>query len=246
MKFELLPTITQMSELYRKPLSVERFREYLKILQGDTKDDLVMPVGGFNPMAKEHALVKLEELEKCGAEEIVADVLHGLNKKDLNGKSDDVFKVAINLSDDLKGGWTNRFTNDYDSKFKISALVRRKFCTPVFWTSEAYSEELIRVRTQHYCYRTLYWLQHSKPETLQDHVEMEKFVVAESGTAEIKQAIDLNAVSAFYNQHKESRQYDVIFNFLYGDAACKSLEFPSHGVKEPMAGFAFAAALAQK
>jgi hypothetical protein len=243
MKFELLPAIAQMSELYSKPLSIERFREYLKILQGDTKDDLVMPVGGFNPMAKEHALAKLEELKKCGAEEIVSDVLNALNKKMPAGITNDTFKVAINLSDDLKGGWTNRFTSDYDGKFRIGALVKRKFCVPVFWTSERYSEELIRTRTLYYCYRTAYWLQHSKPETLQEHVEMEKFVVSESGATEIKQPIDFDAMNAFYDQHKESRQYDVIFNFFYGDEACKSLEFPAHGIKEPMAGFSFAAML---
>ncbi|MDQ3110026.1 MAG: hypothetical protein M3R17_09040 [Bacteroidota bacterium] len=80
MKLELLPTIELMSELYSKPLSVERFREYLKILQGDSKDDLVMPVGGLNPMAKEHVLVKLQELKTMHAEEIVSDVLNALKK----------------------------------------------------------------------------------------------------------------------------------------------------------------------
>jgi hypothetical protein len=92
----------------------------------------------------------------------------------------------------------------------------------------------------------VHWLKHPKPETLQEHIEMEKFVVEASGKAEPDRSIDLDGLNAFYNSHKESRQYDVIFNFLYGDGACKSLEFPVHGIKEPMAGFAFAAALAQK
>ncbi|MDQ3110027.1 MAG: hypothetical protein M3R17_09045 [Bacteroidota bacterium] len=105
-------------------------------------------------------------------------------QKEINN---DQFKVAINVSDDLKGGWTNRFTSDYDSKFRINALVKRKFCTPLFWASEAYSEELIRRRTLHYCYRSIYWLQNPKPETLQEHIEMEKFVVTESGKTETGQ-----------------------------------------------------------
>ncbi|CAN5735495.1 hypothetical protein BH11BAC7_BH11BAC7_25500 [soil metagenome] len=244
MQFEIFPTLAIMAELYRQPLSTERFKNYLQLLQGNSKDDLVFPAGGFNPMAKEHALVKLKELQKNGAEEIATDVLNGLNKK-LQKENDEVFKVALNLSDDLQGGWTNRFTSDYDSKFKINALVRRKFCTPIFWTGEEFSEELIRTRVSHYCYRTLYRTNHSAPETLQAHIEMEKFVVKESGRKEVKLLNDFDFINAFYQQQKENNEYNLVFNFLYGDEACKSLEFPAYGIKAPMAGFSFAAELAE-
>jgi hypothetical protein len=37
MKFELLATIDIMIDLYEKPRTFERFREYLKTLQGDRR-----------------------------------------------------------------------------------------------------------------------------------------------------------------------------------------------------------------
>jgi hypothetical protein len=238
MKFELLPTIDIMFELYEKPRTVERFQEYLKTLQGDTKGDLAMPISGFNPMAKEHLLNKLTELRELKAEQVISETLAELNSK-ITSQSTDIFKVALNLSDDLKGGWTNRYTSDYDSKFKINALVNRKFCTPIFWTSESFTTELIKERTLEYVWRTVYWLQKPKPKTLRDHVEQEKFVVQRIDYKTPLQVVDLAAITLFYNNHQESDNYHIIFNFFFGDAASKSLEFATYGIKEEMAGFGY-------
>jgi hypothetical protein len=79
MKFELLPTIELMIDLYERPRTFERFQEYLKILQGKEKDDLEIPIVGFNPMAKEHVLDKLRELEQLGAENVIKETLDSLN-----------------------------------------------------------------------------------------------------------------------------------------------------------------------
>ena len=68
MQFELLPVIDIMLDLYEKPRTAERFQEYLEVLQGGTKGDLVIPIGNFNPMAKEQALQKLIELKTLHAE----------------------------------------------------------------------------------------------------------------------------------------------------------------------------------
>ncbi len=239
MKFELLPTIDIMLELYKMPLSKERFEAYLKMLRGDTKDDMVLPIGGFNPMAKEHAIQKLAELKILNAEEIIQITLSELNNRLSKEINPAVFKVALNLSDDLKGGWTNRYTHDYDSKFKINALVTRNFCVPVFWTSEKFSPAIIRVRTAQYVYRTVYWLTNPKPKTLKEHIEQEKFV-AENVGKKNSDEIDAAALNAFYKKHLNTEDYHIIFNFLYGDAASRSLEFPSYGIKEDMAGFKYA------
>jgi len=104
MIFELLPTIDIMLALYKQPRNMERFREYLKTLQGETKGDLVMPISGFNPMAKEHVVIKLAELKELQAEKIIAETLAGLNKKLTRQVNKNIFKVALNLSDDPAGG----------------------------------------------------------------------------------------------------------------------------------------------
>ena len=218
-QFELLPTIDIMVDLYEKPRDVARFQAYLKLLQGGTKGDLAIPISGFNPMAKPHLLEKLSELKAIQAETIVEKTLFDLNRQFKPAKKAPVFKVALNVLDDSKGGWTNRFTSDYDSKFKMNALVKRQFCTPIFWSSEPYSEALVQQRTLECAFRTIHWLNHSKPCTLKEHVEQEKFAAQKSRVVFAKAA-------DFYAKYCESDSYHIIFNFLYGDEASKSLGMP--------------------
>lgn len=237
MRFQLLPTIDIMIDLYEKPRTFERFKEYLKTLQGDTEDDLAIPISGFNPMAKEHLLDKLKELKNLGAEEIIEETLNNLNGNNFSKKSNRNFKIAINLSDDLKGGWTNRFTSDYDSKFKINGLFSRNFCTPIFWTSENFTKEIIRERTLEYIFRTVYWLTNPKPKSLKEHLEQEIFVARETKGKNIFKERDLNGLNKFYTNHENTDNYHIIFNFFYGDKASASLEFPTYGIVENVTGF---------
>ncbi|NML38861.1 hypothetical protein HHL17_16765 [Chitinophaga sp. G-6-1-13] len=232
MRFEVLPVIDLMLGLYHQPAGMERFHQYLKHLQGNTRGDLAIPLGGFNPMGKAHVAEKLEQLKALHAEDIMADTLSSLGPLASGG----VFKVALNLCDDLKGGWTHRYTTDYDARFKIQALVARGFCVPVFWTSESYDAALIRSRTLESCYRTLYWLTASKPLTLEDHGKQERYVAIQAGSIPF---FSDAAIAAFYQQHKDSREYAVIFNFLYGDEAAASLGFPTFGIPGAMTGLRY-------
>jgi hypothetical protein len=242
MPFQTLPTLDTMLDLYEKPRTIERFQEYIKMLQGDSKGDLMMPISGFNPMAKGHILLKINELKSLKAEEIMTETLLELNKTLASERNEDIFNVALNLSDDLMGGWTNRFTSDYDSKFRINALVNRKFCTPIFWTSETFTSKIIKTRTLEYAYRTLYWLQNPKPKTLKEHIEQEKFVAMKIKFPKPK--IDFTLIDKFYKKHQDSDDYHLIFNFLYGDEASQSLAFPMGGFFENFLGVEYAKWLA--
>ncbi|MCW3070186.1 MAG: hypothetical protein JWO44_76 [Bacteroidetes bacterium] len=240
MPFILSPLLDTMIDLYGKPRSMERFREYLNILQGTTKEDMVVPVGNFNPMGKEHLLEKLEELKKLNAEELMKESLSEINGR-IDNKLPSTFKVSIAVADDLKGAWTNRYTTDYDSKFKLNALITRNFCTPLFWTSETFSEELVKTRTLEYCLRTLYWLNAPKPQTLAQHIAQERFAAGKSFRKKAPEC-DFASLEQFYIQHKDSERYDIIFNFLYGDAACKELGFPAYGISDAFGGYKYAIA----
>jgi hypothetical protein len=240
MLFTVLPVVDTMIDLYEKPRAVERFQEYIKMLQGETKGDLAFPISGFNPMAKEHILDHLKELKKVGAEQIMEDALVDINEK-FNGQFlNRIFKVALNLSDDLKGGWTNRFTSDYDSKFKINGLISRDFCTPVFWTSEKIIPQEISRRTQEYVFRTIYWLTYPKPVTLKEHVLQEIFVSKQMAFDYKDDGKDFSTMHNFYLQHENATDYSVIFNFFYGDKGSQSLGFPTFRIKSEMTGFEYA------
>lgn len=240
MKFEILPTIDTMLELYEKPRSIERFQEYISILQGTTKD-LVVPIAGFNPMAKEHLLNRLAALKDMKAEALMQDVIDEMNLEQRNEPDLKVIKVALNLADDLKGGWTNRYTTDYDSKFKINAIVKRNFCTPLLWASEPFSEMLIRRRTLEYVMRTIYWQANTNPKTLKEHIDQEIFVAKKRNyESEIINSTEFEILDNFYSKYKHADEYSLVFNFLYGDNASKSLAFPVYGISERLNGFDYA------
>lgn len=240
MRFELVPILDTMLDFYAKPRDFDRFQAYLSLLQGETKGDLARPISGFNPMAKPHVLEKLKELKTLEAEKIMAETLAGISSKQENAP---VFKVSLTLSDDLKGGWTNRFTADFDSKFRLNALINRQFCTPVFWTNETYSKDVIRERTIEYALRTQYWVdKKTKPRTLKDHVEQEQFV-AKKRTPQYKSLkldYEIKFLQQFYKTHADSDDYALILNFFYGDAACDTLGLKTYGIRDEMAGFKFA------
>lgn len=223
MPFQLLPTVDMMIDLYQKPRDLERFQQYLSMLRGDTNNDLALPISGFNPMAKPHLLAVLQELKNLCVEDVMINVLSDLNQKtDINK----TIRVVLNLADDTMGAWTNRYTTDYDSKFRIGGLVNRDFCVAMFWASESFTVETLKKRTAAYVFRTIYWQNNPRPNTLKEHFEQEKFVadrVGEDLTMDITQ-------HDFYVQNQHTDRHDVILNFLYGDDALVSLGYTPFGL----------------
>jgi hypothetical protein len=239
MRFELLPVLDIMLEFYEKPRNIERFQSYLNLLHGQNQNDLALPLAGFNPMAYEHVHFKLLELQTFQIEKRLEGILNYWNARHEKPNDTLVFRVAFNLADDLKGGWTNRFTTDYENKFNQQGLVNLKFCTPLFWVSERYSPVLIEERTLAALYRTKYRLDHGTPKTLIDHVRQERFIARHATELDADKLIYFDAVQKHFFQHASSDNYPAIFNFFYGDDASQSLGFPVYGVKEKMAGFRY-------
>src|SRR5438270_8284334 len=68
MKIAYLPVLGALRELYLQPRNMQRLRNYISALTGGT-DDVVVPIGVANPMAKEHALAKIDELLALGVED---------------------------------------------------------------------------------------------------------------------------------------------------------------------------------
>jgi hypothetical protein len=237
MRFVLLPLIDTMLEYYSLPQGFERFKEYISLLTGGSGDDMKLPIGGFNPMGKEHVTEKLIELKNLGAEKHISEILDKMNSDFANDNQAIEFKVSISLADDLEGGWTNRYTTDYQHKFNTSAFIKRKFITIQFWTSDQLSKDLIEFRTMESVYRLIYQLQFPKQETLEEHIRQEAFVNDKMGSVSGIEPGDLNHYKAFYLEHKDSTDYPLIFNFLYGDKAAENLGYKPGGIKDNFAGF---------
>lgn len=226
-----------MIALYGKPRTFERFQEYLKTLQGGTKADMAIPITGFNPMAKEHLLDRLKQLKNIGAEQIIEETLNDLNGTTFSNNAGGDFKVVTNLLDDLKGGWTNRFNSDYDSKFKINGCFSRNFCIAIFWASESFTKDIIKERTLDYIFRTVYWLSNPKPKTLKEHLAQEIFVASQTKSKSNYQEADFKCLDEFYKDNENTDNYHIVFNFFYGDNASASLGFPTYGIIGNITGF---------
>ena len=231
----LKPILSEIKEFYSKPISPERFTEYISRLQGGTKGDLALPISGFNPMAKNHVLKKIDELEQLRAEKLMHQTISEFNSRLRESTTGEEFLVVLNIADDLKGGWTNYYSTDFDSKFKLNAFVNRKFCVPYFWTSECYSIEIIKNRTTAYLSRTLYRLKNPKPKTLEEHLEQEIYSMTkeEDSQQELKET-DFEEIENYYSENKNSEEYDRIFNFFYGDKGSQNLGYKKYGITKPL------------
>lgn len=229
-----------MIEYYDQPRGFERFKDYLKLLTGGKDDDVVLPIVTFNPMAKEHVKEKLEQLKELNVEAIISEIAKDIQKEIYDVLPEKKIQVSLALADDLKGGWTNRYTTDYQAKFNSYSMLKRNFCNVMFWASDTISEELIRVRTKEYLYRTMYQLQRPEPVSLQDHIMQEAFVAHNAG---IKPSVDQQLIDHYktaFAFNKKITDYPFIFNFLYGDHAARQLGYQPLGFVHDFGGYELA------
>ncbi len=239
MKFTLVPILDRMEALYQMPRTRKRFEAYLQMLQGENEGELLLPIGGYNPMATEQVLAKLSELQALDAEALITTELSRINPTLLKTEGPEI-AVVLNLADDRGGAWSHFSTTDFANKFAIGALVKRNFCTPYFWTGESYTEGLIRQRTRESVFRTVHWLKYGKPQNLAEHVAQETFVWRMAGIAPIEKAPKSDPeVEKFFGDHADSTAYHLIFNFFYGDKAALELGYPTYGCRKQQ-GFVFA------
>ena len=146
----------------------------------------------------------------------------------------------------MKGGWTNRYTSDYGSKFKINALVQRQFCAPIFWTSEEISFSILEGRITEYIFRHLHWLDRPKPTNLEQHLDQEIFVASNMECEHMFDDSSFRDLEAFYLKHQNEDDYIMIFNYFYGDQASESLRFICFGNSSGLNGFDYAKYVANR
>ena len=148
--------------------------------------------------------------------------------------------MVLNIADDLKGAWTNYYTTDFDNKFKLHAFVSRNFCVPHFWTSEPYTKSQIEQRVKAYLYRTVYRKDVLRVKTLKEHLNQEIFVARNMEVEfSVVDEAEYKELDSFCQSHQSSDDYNLIFNFFYGDEASACLGFKQYGIGK-LKGFEFA------
>jgi hypothetical protein len=242
MKFELVPILEKLRDLYLIPRGPDRFQAYIDLATGGasaTKDIPYPPLITVNPMAKEHALEFVESWIFLGAEDVARTVLEEANARLESVKYSRTVKVGLSVLDDLMGGWTNRTFNDA-AKFKVGESLEKTgwVCLPV-WTSEIPKLKELRTVVLESAFRAAFVVQHGDPKTLRGMIQQEGFVAAFANRSLELDAEELEYSRAVIAPHLESTHQPTVIACLYGDDAAKELGYPPLGLSKN-AGFQIA------
>jgi hypothetical protein len=238
MKLEYVPLLSVQRELYQMPRGWERFRAYLATMIDPETRDLKLPLSGMNPMGKEHLPALLDELLAIDADGVAAQAVADAEAElsHIPGQ----FKVACVVSDDLMGGWTNRYTSEFTRRFGTRAYHKRGWLEVGLWTSEAPSVETVRQHALETVYRAAHIEQHGFTRTLSEMLKQEGYAMAMAEcTAPTLDADELDYTREVIAPHLDAKDQPILIACLFGDAAADSLGYPTLGLGE-RAGFALA------
>ena len=238
MKLEFVPLLKVQRELYGMPRGMERFRAYLATMIDPETRDLKLPLSGMNPMGKDHIPLLLDQYLAMDADRIASRAAADAESRlaDVQGE----FKVALVLSDDAMGGWTNRYTSEFGRRFGTKAYHRRGWLEVGLWTSEVPAAETVREQVLAAIYRAAHIERHGFAHTLRDMLAQEGFAMAQADCTE--PALDLDDLvytREVIRPYLDTKDYPTIISCLFGDEAARSLGYAPLGLSA-RAGFALA------
>jgi hypothetical protein len=236
---EYVPLLRIQRDLYDLPRGFERFREYIRTMT-DGSGELKLPLVAMNPMGKDHLPPFLDHLLALDADGVgaraIADAAPTL--ADEPGE----YRACLVVSDDLKGGWTNRYTSEYSYRFEQRAYYRRAWLPAILWTSETYDVPMIRSELLQCVYRAVHVQRHGPARTLGEMLAQESYAMRGAGsTAPTLADDDLAYTREVLREYTGSTDRATLIAALFGDAAARDLGYPPLGLS-PRAGLALAAA----
>ncbi len=237
MTLTFVPLLQVQRDLYSMPRGMERFREYIKTMTDAGTGDLALPLVAMNPMGKDHVPALIDDYLALGAERIADDAVRGAGP---SGPAAAHYRVALVVSDDLKGGWTNRWTSEYSHRIEGHAIVKRGWLTAILWTSEPAAADRVRQAVLTSIYRAEYLLAHPAPATLGEMLDQEGYVMARAGCrTPALDGEDLAYTRTVIDPLRASRDRATVMACLFGDTAARALGYEPQGLSD-RAGFALA------
>lgn len=241
MHIQYVPLLQVQRDLYALPRGMGRFREYLRVMIGGSEDDLdLMPLVVANPMAKDHVTARLDALLSLDADRLAAEAAADAERDvaDVPGE----FKASLVLADDVGGGWTNRFSSEFGSRFQTGPSLKRGWVSGVLWSSEEPSERRVRETILAAIYRTAYILRHGPARTLRDMLAQEGYAMSAANCREpVLESDDLAYTREVIGPFLDAQDMRTCIECLYGDAAGRTLGFTPRGLSD-RAGLALALA----
>jgi hypothetical protein len=234
----LLPT---QLEVYQVPLGIERFKTYIKTVLNEDSDDIELaPLSAMNPMAKEHAKVYLETLLLLQADSITAKAVTDFAANNQTLDAHDI-RVSLVVCDDAKGGWTNRYLNEFTYAFEFdkASFLKRPWLMVPAWTLEEISSDRLYSDTLIYLHRLAYVFEHGQARTLEQMMQQEGYALFHAHVAQWLSPDDLGYSREVIAPYLESTEKPIQIACLYGDEAAKSVGYQPLGLSR-RAGFAVA------
>lgn len=244
MHLTYVPLLSLQRDLYHLPPGPQRFQAYLRTLTDAYSGDLSLPLTVMNPMAKAHVPAFLDQLIEMEADAIAATATTQVatHLSAIPG----TYQVTLVVGDDLMGGWTNRYTSDFDYRFRQKPYYQRGWIATLLWVSEAYSGDRIHTEVQMAIYRAAYVQQHGYAASLRELIAQEATVMAQAGAiAPQLEADDLVYTRAVLAEYQDNTDMPTLIAALYGDRAAHQLGYPPLGLSAN-AGLALAIAPDEK
>jgi hypothetical protein len=219
------------------PRGMERFREYIKTMMDAETGDLALPLVAMNPMGKDHVPALIDDYLALGAEEIAEEATA---KAVALQTSDRAYRVALVVSDDLKGGWTNRWASEYSHRIEGAAITKRGWLVAILWTSEPASAQNVRDAVLTSIHRAEYLQTHAAPATLGEMLDQEGYAMARAGcTTPQLDDDDLAYTRSVITPHLGATDRATVIACMFGDRAAAALGYPPQGLSD-RAGLALA------
>jgi hypothetical protein len=230
---EWMPLLKVQRDLLDLPRGQERFREYLKVVQGGAGRE-GLPLSAFNPMSKPHVAELLDALLAMDAEAIGAQAMHEAHAR-LPGV--DEARVGLVLADDAKGGWTNRWLFEAKHLFEAKYDLGHGLVTVLLWSSEAADAAVVRIKVLAAIWRRAWMLRHGMPRTLGQCL-LQEGLAAKFACSDVSRVTE--AECAILREHLATEHFPTIVACLYGDEAAVECGYDPLGLPE-RAGLRFAA-----
>jgi hypothetical protein len=234
---EYVPLLKVQRDLYDLPRGIERFREYIQTMTGGG-DELKLPLVAMNPMGKDHLPPFLDHLLAIDADDVGARALADASSALAEEPGD--YRACLVVSDDLKGGWTNRYASEFSYRFEQRAMYRRAWLPAILWTSETYDVALVREEVLQCVYRAVHVQRHGAARTLREMLTQENYATRGAGsTAPRLEDDDLAYTREVLREYMSATDHATLIAALFGDAAARELGYRPLGLS-PRAGLALA------
>jgi hypothetical protein len=238
MKITYVPLLAELREIYELPRGRDRFRQYLRTIVNDAGDDVdAVPLLISNPMGKEHVVAHLDAALALDADGLAAQACAAATDELAELPGD--FRAALTVADDLKGGWTNRYADEFTMRCPVPGA-KRFWITGVLWSSEAPTADLIRQTMLAAVYRSAYALRYGPARTLRDLLAQEGYATARAGcTTPALDPEDIEYTRQVIAPFLDVTDMRTCVECLFGDVTAESLGFSRRGLS-PWAGLALA------